>query len=120
MIFSSFQLPVTDPINNIQAHSLQTAPPLQNNRQKIVWSQDGIAKYNEMVQPALQSIRLSWYHPDSHNSLSILLELKNFVLNKAASLTNKTVSLARNPNCPNRPKSKVIKTAKRKVSVAFN
>ena len=112
MIFSEFQLPVRETVSNHQTQTLLIAPRIPNNRQKVIWSQDGITNYSEMVQPALQSIRLSWYHPDSPSSFSILLALTNFVLNTAASLTNKTVSLDKHPTHNNNSMPKAIKAAK--------
>ena len=71
MILSSFSLPAIKAMDCDSAHSLPTAPRLQNNRQKVIWSGEGIISYSELVQPALQSIRNYWYHPDSHTSVSI-------------------------------------------------
>ena len=119
MILSSFFLPSTKATECDSAHSLPRAPRLQNNRQKVIWSEEGIMSYSELVQHALQSIRNNWYHPDSRTSVSILLELTNFVLNKAASLTNKTVSLAKSTSLSKKSESNVIRAARRKVSAVY-
>ena len=77
-----------------KCNDLLTAPKIPNNRQKVIWSDEGIGKYQDIVETQLSEIRKRWLDPLSLTSLSVLLYSTNNILNKAAIDTNKTVTLA--------------------------
>ena len=77
-----------------KCNDLLTAPKIPNNRQKVIWSDEGIGKYQDIVETQLSEIRKRWLDPLSPTSLSVLLYSTNNILNKAAIDTNKTVTLA--------------------------
>ena len=73
---------------------LLTAPRIPNNREKINWTPEGSVRYEDQVQSQLRKIRETWCYPSCKASMSILLQMTNFVLSKAASSTNKAVNLS--------------------------
>ena len=74
--------------------SLVRAPRIPNTRQKVIWTAEGVAAYNDSVLPVLQSLRDTWLIPSSTVCMSVLLQLTNFTLKTGASMTNKAVSLS--------------------------
>ena len=81
--------------NNDRAacNNLVSAPRLPNTREKVIWTAEGAAAYNDLVMPVLQSLRDTWLLPTSTACMSVLLQLTNLTLKKGASMTNKAVSL---------------------------
>ena len=91
IIVSSVNIPVFE---NVKEHEdLVAAPKLEIARQKVIWSDDGIKRYTDLVTTLLPDIRLKWLNPLSRTSLSVLLESTNDILNRCAAATNKTVDL---------------------------
>ena len=93
MIVSQCTVPAI-PTYSAEKDDLVTAPRLCNNREKIVWSPEGAARYEEILRPVLKSLRESWLDPSSTSSTSVLLQMTNHVLRNAASASNKAVSLS--------------------------
>ena len=108
-ILSSVLIPVSEPTDH-QTH-LQTAPSLKHPRFKIIWSEDGIAKYQEEVASKLAEIRIKWLNPLSKTSLSILLSRTNDILSKTAISTNRSVNLNKVQNLKSKKKSQQIKNS---------
>ena len=93
VILSSFSIPVGDlpsPQDN-----LITAPRLSIHRHKILWSDEGIVKYKELVAERLSEIRMRWLDPSSKTSLSVLLATTNDILSRSALASNKSVDLSK-------------------------
>ena len=88
---------------------LVTAPKLEYSLIKIMWSEEGIADYQEEVSHKLAEIRSRWLDPLSETSLAVLLYSTNDVLCKAAVKTNKSVNIN-----ANKVKSKGVPKAVRK------
>ena len=103
---------LVDKSENVQAPRVETV------RQKVVWSEEGIVQFHQLTSQLLPDLRSRW-QADSKASFSVLLQATNFLLQSAASETNKTVSLssplstARSPRIP-----KEIKKAGNAVSKA--
>ena len=116
IILSCFHLPIMPETRPEQ--DLIAAPRLPNTRQKIVWSQDGVADYKLLVTPQLKNLRESLLDSTSPASMSLLLNLTNYVLDKSAGATNKAVPLANKSarNSPSTPPA--ILQAKRQLSKA--
>ena len=74
-----------------------TAPKIDNNRVKILWSDEGIVKYQEYVGVHLTRLRETWSDPSSPASMSILLSSTYSLLSSAATQTNKSISLSEPP-----------------------
>ena len=90
-ILSEVNLPATE--LDLSMENLVTAPRLSHQRQKIVWSSEGILDYQELVSSQLHGVRTRWLNPISKTSASILLKMTNAILNNAAIKTNKSVNL---------------------------
>ena len=93
MIVSQCTVPAI-PTYSPEKDDLVTAPRLCNNRETIVWSPEGAARYEGILKPVLKSLRESWLGPSSTSSTSVLLHMTNHVLRNAASASNKAVSLS--------------------------
>ena len=70
------------------------APRVQNTRQKIVWSTEGIAEFEKITSNLLPEIRKRWLTSSSKASTSVLIQSTNFLLNHTASITNRAISLS--------------------------
>ena len=96
-----------DPVHD----DLLTAPRLDHARYKIIWSEAGIADYQDMIAEKLCQLRADWLIPSSATSISILLNLTNDVMTKAASTTNKAICLNKKPVRKSKKKpSKILKS----------
>ena len=94
IILSSFNLApaaIPDQDENVEA------PKIENNRVKILWTDEGCAKYEEVVGDNLARLRGTWYDPSSPASISILLSTSYSLLSSAATLTNKSIDLSLPP-----------------------
>ena len=70
-----------------------TAPRVENNRQKIIWSDGGIAMFEGIVSVILPSLRSRWQSSNSQSAASVLIQCTNFLLNQVAAMTNKVINL---------------------------
>ena len=71
------------------------APRIPNERVKIIWSEDGIAAYQNLLQTHLDDLAQRWSNESSTSSISILLTATNEILKLAAMETNKFIDLSR-------------------------
>ena len=74
--------------------SHHTAPTVDNTRKKIIWSDDCIENYQNIISDSLLSLRQRWMNPISRSSVSLLLKLTSEILSSAATTTNKTIDLS--------------------------
>ena len=91
IILSEFTLPRQDPPP--KSNGLVVAPRTTQPRNKILWNEDGIAAYSNLVSDQLQQLRHSWQDPSSKALTSVLLQSTNHILNCAASATNPSIAL---------------------------
>ena len=61
---------------------------------KVKWNDEDVASYETLVSPSLSQIRSLWAKPAGPDSFTLLLSATNLALNRAASATQATVSLA--------------------------
>ena len=96
VIISTFHLPVIA-TNDISTNNIE-APKVENNRSKVVWSDEGIENYQNIVIPELQRIQELWLtFPDPTKTLlSLFCESTNNILSSCAIKTNKSVKLNQN------------------------
>ena len=109
IIISAIKLPYSEPSAN--QSDLLEAPKVITNRQKIVWSDEGISKYEDEVATKLSEIRMRWLNPLSKTSLSILLAKTYELFNEAAKATNRSVDLNSNKKPPNKKTPKEVKSS---------
>ena len=92
IILSSFSLPFSPRPNS---SSKSRAPTIPNNKHKVVWNDEGILSYRDLLSPRLLSLRQNWNAPQSSVSFSVLLQCTNEALISAAKATNKVVDLTK-------------------------
>ena len=90
------------------------APIVTNTRQRIVWSEEGISKYQVIVANLLQELRSHWLDPSKQSCISILIQATNFIMDFAASSTNKTISLSK--KSPIKP-VKILKIIRKSIPI---
>ena len=90
-----------------------TAPLVENNRVKVLWTDDGIDAYQALVIPQLVRLQDLWLSSPSKSSTSLILQSTNNVLVRCAAETNKTQRLDQlySPRSTKTPKA-VIKSQK--------
>ena len=91
IIVSKVSLPFSELKTDLQ--TLLEAPKIEHARQKIMWSEEGIARYEEVLSTKLSEIRLKWLNPTSRSSLAVLLATTSNVMNRVACDTNKHTNL---------------------------
>ena len=92
-IISVFNIPKHDVV--APQADLIKAPRVHVKRTKVMWSEQGIEDYSNLVSEQLRKIRTSWTRPHSQASMSILLTLTNTAMTRAATVTNKSKVLAK-------------------------
>ena len=92
IIVSKFLLPYTGIPNSTQA---KKPPSIPNTKHRIVWSDEGVLEYRNLLSSALQNIQENWKNPASPVSYSVLLQCTNEALTSAAKLTNKVIDLSK-------------------------
>ena len=99
---------------------LPLAPLVPDTRHKVVWAEETIPTYKNLVAPRLTSIRENWYLPNSAASVSLLLDLTNCAFNQTASTTSKTVS-SKQPSAAKTLKiTKAVRDARSKLTMAHS
>ena len=101
MLITSFSSPkITRSVESSKSNPL--APRIKNNRHKVVWSEEGIHAYQELLTPRLKQLQQIWLPAQSRTCLSTLIKSTNAILTSCAQQTNKTLSLSNT----SRPKSR--------------
>ena len=103
------------PVSKIdEAHDdLILAPKPDIMRHKVLWSEAGIASYQDQVSPLLSELRLRWLTPSSNTALSVLLTQTNNILSRTAISTNKSKNLKKLTSVKSRSKPKEIKASEK-------
>ena len=90
-------LPVSEiPCNNI------TAPKVEHSKHKIVWSEEGIKNYQNLLSRTLPTLELEYADIDLPETASVLFNITNHILTGAAKATNKSIDLGK-PLKPRKP-----------------
>ena len=71
-------------------------PTTENTRHKIVWCDEKLDDYRDLVNPVLAQLQDTWLVNQSPSNLSILLQLSNSILAAAAKATQKVIFLNKN------------------------
>ena len=91
----SFQQQTKMNIDDIEA-----APVVPNNRQKTIWSEEGIIAYQNLISPHLLRLQSTWLtqnsSPTSKTCIGMLMQFTNNLMITCATRTNKTMSLSEN------------------------
>ena len=92
IIVSAFSVPFTG-LQEIPA--IEEPPKIPNNKHKIIWSDDGILAYRDLLSTTLPTLLHNWKNPVSPVSFSVLMQCTNEALTNAAKLTNKSIDLSK-------------------------
>ena len=85
------------------AEETQEVPTIENVRHRIIWNDDSLQAYSDLVSPVLAELRENWLDSSSPSSISILLQQTNTILSAAAKATQKVVQLGK-VSKPSKPK----------------
>ena len=93
LIITSCTIPLAPaPITN--SHIKTIAPKIQNSRQKVLWSEEGVVAYSAAVSGALEDLQERWEDSlSSPASMSALLSSTYTLLKTTAAATNKVINL---------------------------
>ena len=115
-ILSLFTVPhgETEP----ESDCLVSAPKLDIQRTKVIWTEEGIEEYAKHVSRLLRYIRTTWLQPSSQVAMSVLLQLTNIAMNTTASATNPSRFLTVKENKKKKKIPAEILRAKNKLNKA--
>ena len=82
-------IPISDPTPTIDP------PTIPNTKHRIIWSEQGILDYRELLEDTLLDIQQNWKTPETHVSYSVLLQCTNEALTAAAKSTNRVIDLSK-------------------------
>ena len=69
------------------------APIITNTRVKVVWDEENVPMYQDLIGDNLSRLRDTWCDSDSSSAVSVLLQCTNDVLTTAAAASNKVIKL---------------------------
>ena len=90
-ILSIFKLPQ---INTSDQPTTPEVPTIENQRMRILWSDDNLSHYQGLLGDNLKSLRDRWMNTRSQTSVSLLIELSSAILSSAAAASNKAIHLS--------------------------
>ena len=113
LILSSWSLPPA-PAETSSSSNI-TAPRIENQRTKTIWSDTGILNYQELIHLQLHHLQNLWLASPSRSCISVFMKTTNDILKSAAAKTNKIVDLA--TKVVKKPKSipKTVKKSQRNL-----
>ena len=92
LIFSTLPVPIVDVLKTDKS---SVAPKIPNDRVKIIWEEENIPHFQELLSDNLSLLRKHWNDASSPTSISILLSSTNDALASAAKASNKFVKLGK-------------------------
>ena len=92
IIVSELLLPLVD---LAEPEPVLQAPKVPNDRVRIIWEDENIDHYQNLISSNLSAIRNRWKSSQSPSSISILLSSTNFAHSSAAKSSNKFVRLGK-------------------------
>ena len=100
ILVSTLVLPV-QPTQTVDTDNI-TAPKVNHIKHKIVWSEEGIVEYQNLLSKTLPSLQSDYIDIEEPEMASVLFQVTNHILNEAAKHTNKSVELGI-PSKPRKP-----------------
>ena len=70
------------------------ATTVPNNKERIIWADEKLPLYQELIGQNLSDLRDRWLVPSSRTCVSILIKLTSEILASASSSSNKSISLS--------------------------
>ena len=92
-IISEITLNYIEPAAKSHESVHDDVPTIENDRHKIVWDDDSLHLYQELIQPVLLDLQDAWLDSSSPSSISLLLQQTNNALTSAAKATQKVIYL---------------------------
>ena len=117
IICSEFSLPPHAPTT--KSSDCIAAPRTSFSRQKIRWTDTGVAEYRSIVGAQLAQLRLTWQNPSSLACTSILMQSTNNILTLAASTTNPCRNLNQKRNIRVTKTPRTILAAQRRLKAKY-
>ena len=114
ILLSSCSLPFCHDVSKNDIN-LITAPRVEMPLRKIIWSANGVEKYQDYVAPKLKPLRDRWLKSNSYYSIAVLIKMTNFILDQAASNTNISHDLRESVNVRSKKIPASIISAKRRL-----
>ena len=116
LLISSLDLPPVAKV--METVDTLVAPRVSNTKHRVVWSDEGIVKYKELLHHVLPSLQADYSGNLLPGSASVLLQATNHIFTAAAKYTNKHVDLAapakaKKPYTP--PEIKAAEKSKKKA-----
>ena len=71
-----------------------SAPRIKSTKHKIIWSEEGITEYQELIANTLPALQDDFSRELQRGSASVLFQMTNHIMTSAAKLTNKPVYLS--------------------------
>ena len=93
-------------------------PTVVNTRHKVIWAEESLQEYTDLITPVLTELRKLWLDSSSPTSLSVLLSQTNNVLTSAAKATQKVIDLSKPQKPRNAQIPPEIRAASRSVKKA--
>ena len=113
LLVSTWKLPAipitASPTDNI------SAPRIENNRTKIIWSESGIEEYKKIVIPQLTRIQDLWLTSPSRSSIAQLISSTNHIFSSASSLTNEVLDLGKELKIRSKPVPKPVRNSQKSL-----
>ena len=89
-----------------EEHTTDEIPTVVNSRHKIIWSDESLQEYSDLILPVLAQLREDWLVSSSPSCMSVLIQHTNNILTSAAKSTQKVIDLGL-PIKPKRTKPSV-------------
>ena len=71
------------------------APTIQNERHRIIWSEENIPAYCDLINPVLLELQTVWLDSSSPASMHVLVSQTSNILSAAAKATQKVIDLSK-------------------------
>ena len=113
MILSSWTLPNIPP--PLSSTDNVVAPKLDNHRNKVMWSDQSIEEYQNLVTPHLERVQKLWLSSPTKTSISLFLESTHNILTSCATVTSKTIPLESKSNSNSKPTPPAVKSSKNRL-----
>ena len=95
------------------------APTIQNQRHKIIWSEENLPAYCDLINPVLLELQSVWLDSSSQVSMAVLISQTNTVLSAAAKATQKVIDLSKTSKPKKTKISEELLTASSSVKSAL-
>ena len=92
-----------------------SAPAVENTRHRIIWDEEQLESYADLVSPVLADLRDTWLNNSCPSSISVLLQQTNNILTSAAKATQKVVDLSSHPKPLKKRIPSTIRIASKKL-----